>query len=199
MVIYFSCSWWGKETVFVSPSPHRIFCSLIAWNVHTLCNVFWLYPSSLPLCLPPHLTPNFTPSFFFFLNYKPLSSISVAHMDMGMGPTLRHGELTRGHATKGEWLSFLQTSSRASISLSEDGASVALLPMCWNFDWSDLVPVLCKSSRPLWTDKHNSLECSLTAHPFNRAAVGSPLRSMISQVWNPWCGIGLISNQNVLG
>lgn len=40
--------------------------------------------------------------FFFFLNYKPLSSISVAHMDMGMGPTLRHGELTRGHATKGE-------------------------------------------------------------------------------------------------
>lgn len=44
-------------------------------------------------------------ALFFFIkrkNYTPLSSISAAHMDMGKGPTLKQGELTRGHATKGE-------------------------------------------------------------------------------------------------
>lgn len=188
------------DSVCLPFPPHRIFCSLIAWNFHTLRNVFWLYPST---CLyVHHLISLLTlcPPFFKKKNYKPLSSISATHMDMGKGSTLKHEGLTRGHATKGEWLSFLQKSSRASISLSKDGASVALPPsMCWNFDWFDLVPVLCKSSRPLWTDKHNYLKYNLTAHPFNIAAVGSPLRSMISQVWNPWCRVGLISNQNMLG
>lgn len=127
MVIYFSCSWWGKEELFVSPShTHRIFCSLIAWNVHILCNVFWSYPSTCPYVHHLISLPTLRPLFFFFQrkNYTPLSSISAAHMDMGKGPTLKQDN--RGHATKGEWLSFLQKSSRVSISLSEDGASVAL-------------------------------------------------------------------------
>lgn len=130
MVIYFSCSWWGKEELFVSPSPtHRIFCSRIAWNVHILCSVFWSYPSTCPYVHHLISLPTLRPPFFSKRkNYTPLSSISAAHMDMGKGPTLKQGELTRGHATKGEWLSFLQISSRASISLSEDGASVALPP-----------------------------------------------------------------------
>lgn len=91
----------------------------------------------------PMSTTPLIPNFFFFY-YKPLDFISTAHMHMGMGPTLRHGQPTRGHVTKRECLSFPQKSSRANISPSKGGASVAPPHMCWNFDWFDLVPVLCK-------------------------------------------------------
>lgn len=201
MVIYFSWSWWGKEELFVSPSPtHRIFCSLIDWNVHILCNVFWSYPSTCPYVHHLISLPTLCPLFFF----KEKIIHPWVQLVLPIWTWVRDQPWNKGNwpevmpLKESDSPSFRNHLEPVFPSLRMEPQWPFPCPMCWNFDWFDLVPVLCKSSQPLWTDKRNFLEYSLTAYPFNIAAVGSPLRSMISQVWNPWCRVGLISNQNVL-